>query len=151
MNFDVKEALTLSIAVLGAALGVLNSWRAWNTDRVRLRVRCVFAVLPNSSQTVGIEVTNLSTFAVTVEDIGWTIRGSDRRMAIITPIFFRNESLPMRLEPRTAFTGYAAPGTHQNFDFSAVGKVYAKTACGVTRKQSSGLLRDLVKRSTAGI
>ena len=83
---------------------------------------------------LGVEIVNLSTFAVTITDFGWTLHNSTNRMAVIAPLFFGGESMPMRLESRTSLTGWAAPGAHQHLAFTAIKQVYATTACGVTRK-----------------
>jgi hypothetical protein len=75
----IVEGVTLSIAVLGAVLGVINTWRAIDSSRVKLKV------LPRHAIPVGgapshigfcIAVTNLSAFPVTVNEVGVLYRGN---------------------------------------------------------------------------
>jgi len=51
LTFDAKDALTLVLASIGAVLGVMNTWRAFDRDRLKLRVRPKQAipVSPDSS------------------------------------------------------------------------------------------------------
>jgi hypothetical protein len=38
MHFDLKDVIIISIAALGAVLGIINTWHALDQRRVRLRV-----------------------------------------------------------------------------------------------------------------
>src|SRR3546814_11210717 len=77
-GFSWQEALTLGIAALGAFLGVMNTWQAINRDRVRLRVRPLSVMaIATGDQGYGIEVVNLSSFPVTVEEVGFTLNRSE--------------------------------------------------------------------------
>jgi hypothetical protein len=148
MEFSWKEAVTLAIALVGAVLGVLNAWRNWNLDRVRLRVVPVVANW-GEGEAFGIEVVNLGNFAVTLTDLGWYRHGTKQRLSVVTPIFLSGERLPVRLEPRTRLTGFAAPRAHEHASFANVRTAYAVTACGEARYGKSRLLRDVVKRAAA--
>ena len=129
-----KDAITLSVAVLGAALGIMNTWNTISQRRVRLRVRpsLAFAV-PNGGAAVSIEAVNLSTFPVTVEEVGFAPAGArgkrPRRLVVMEPIFVDQKPWPRRLEPREAVTAYVSP------DYLAgaaemLGKAYVRTSCG---------------------
>src|SRR3546814_15013816 len=77
-GFSWQEALTIGIAALGAFLGVMNTWQAINRDRVRLRVRQLSVMaIATGDQGYGLEVVNLSSFTVAVEEVGFTVH--DRR------------------------------------------------------------------------
>ena len=125
--------ITFAVAVLGAVLGIINTWQGLRRDNVRLRVRPLSVVaLANGAEGFGIEVVNLSTFAVTIEEVGFTLDGRSAakgdRAPILRPFFLDHGSWPRRLEPRQAVTAY--------FDVSGISTIrkrihraYAKTAC----------------------
>lgn len=143
------QTATFAIAVLGAVLGVLNTWRGLNADRVRMRVRTYVSLLPGEKEeSLGIEVVNLSSFAVTVEEIGW-IRPRMDRLVVALPRIATGERLLVPLEPRASFTGYAPPGAHKHPDFAYINYAFASTACGVTRRGSSELLTEVAQLAAA--
>jgi hypothetical protein len=76
-GFEVKDVVTISIALVGAVLGVMNTWNAMDQRRVRLRVYPKVAVPMINGEfgaTMGcIEVINLSAFPVSI-----TTRAFDR-------------------------------------------------------------------------
>jgi hypothetical protein len=39
INFNLTQAITLSVAVLGAVLGVINTWQGLNKSRLKLKVK----------------------------------------------------------------------------------------------------------------
>ena len=78
----LTQAVTLAIALLGAVLGVINTWHALDKNRVKLKVVPKIAMtLGRSGSAVGfcIEITNLSAFAVTVDEAGVHFRGTEAR------------------------------------------------------------------------
>src|SRR5437868_4640697 len=95
-------------AIVGGFLGVFNLVRSFSKDRVRLRVTPKLTqirqgafvsssrdVLPHSFATI--EVTNLSAFPVTIDEVGFSLYGREERAVIIPdPVHV----LPKRLEPR---------------------------------------------------
>ena len=125
------EAITLALAALGAVLGVMNTWQALNANRVRLRVKPAHAI-SSSGLMFSIEVVNLSAFAVTVSEVGFTIDGNTikkRRAAIPSPILLDGGSWPRRLETRESTSLYfdtALLAGHGR----RLGRAYACTACG---------------------
>ena len=142
--------VTLAIAVLGAVLGVLTTWRTFNNDRVRVRVRPTTVYFPHAGQwALGVEVVNLSAFAITVDSVGFTMRGTDRHLQLMRPMLSSGDSLPKRLEPRTAFTAFAAFGTEEEEDFAFADQAYVGTACGerVTggRRQLANVMHNLAR------
>ena len=93
MNFEAlpwKDYLTTAAALLGAALGVLNTWNSVNQSRVRLRVRPSHAISnPDGTNKFCVDVLNLSAFPVTIAEVGFFIAGRSvrkrQRLAIIQP------------------------------------------------------------------
>src|SRR3546814_11069027 len=88
--------------------------------------------IATGDQGYGIEVVNLSSFPVTVEEVGFTLnaRSATRgeRLVVLVPINSDGGPWPRRLQPRTTVTVY--------FDARSLGrprrrlsKASAKTAC----------------------
>jgi hypothetical protein len=138
------EGITLAIALLGAVLGVINTWQTLDKDRVKLRVVPKHAVpvgAADPSLTFCIEITNLSSFAVTVDETGVFYTGTEQRSAYVRPILFDGQGWPRRLEPRTSVTVYGQPPT--SLRGNPVKCAYARTACGVTQIGNSTALMQL--------
>ena len=77
-----------------------------------------------------VEVTNLSSFAITVEEVGLTVGkpgGSLPRRAMIPPHSIINGTLPMRIEPRHSgsVVGWAQELPNDGYDYA-----YARTSGG---------------------
>ena len=147
-TFTSKEAITLAIASVGAVLGIINTWKTLDKDRPKLRV------VPKQAFAVGelahyepdtrlcIEVTNLSTFALTVSEVGVLYHGSKARGALIPPIVIDGGTFPRRLEPRSSFTTYAAPNALVGSPHP-IKCAYAATDCGLMFEGKSGALKQL--------
>ncbi len=137
------QLITFSLAVLGAVLGVLNTWRSIDKDRVKLKV------IPKQAIPVGgaderltfcVEVINLSSIPVTVSDVGVLYRGTDRRGCMtVIPVMSPDGPFPRRLEPRSAFTVYSQEPENRRHLKCA----YAKTECGVQATGSSRTFRGM--------
>lgn len=148
-NFTITDGVTLSIAILGAVLGMMNTWCAIDRDRVKLKV------IPKRAIPVGnmidqrirlcIDVTNFSTFPLTITEVGVLYHGTDRRGAVINPIIIDGGRFPRRLEPRTSFTAYMNPDALECSSGHLVKCAYAKTDCGVLVKGNSPALKQMVR------
>lgn len=138
-----KEMVTFGLALVGAVLGVINTWRNVNRDRLKVRVRFIHGFSINAptmpARVYGVEVTNLSTFPVTVSEVGLHIVGTKDRAAFIPHIMpDGGDPLPRRLEAREQVTVYI-PTTSLCTELQYK-NVYAITACGATiRKRQRGL------------
>jgi hypothetical protein len=146
MHFDLKDVITMSIAGLGAALGIINTWHALDQRRVRLRVipKLAYPFLGGDfGEIMGcIEVVNLSAFPISISEIGFTIDGDPRkrrRLAILEPLTSDRQPLARTLEPRHVVTGY--------FDLSrmeaGIKKAYVRTDCGEVAYGSSPALKQI--------
>lgn len=143
----------MSIAILGAVLGMMNTWRTIDRDRVKLKV------IPKQAIPVGtmidqrirpcIEVTNFSTFPLTITEVGVLYHGTDRRGAVTYPIITDGGKFPRRLEPRTSFTAYMNPDALMHSSNHLVKCAYAKTDCGVLVKGNSPALKQMVRDISA--
>lgn len=143
------QAITLSIAVLGAVLGVINTWHAIDKKRVKIRVRPKHAIPVGGIDpciTFCIEITNLSEFAVTIEEAGVFYKGTDSRGAYTPPLLIDGKSWPRRLESRSSVTVYGQPPKPKQGH--ALKCAYARTECGVTRTGTSPAFKQL---ATSGV
>jgi hypothetical protein len=165
--FSAKDIFTISCAVIGAVLGVINTWHGLNQRRVKLKVVPKIAyprrhaesglvagymevtdpsVFPvQGGQEMGcIEVTNLSAFPVTVREVGFTIDalGKKMRAVISLPIVRDGGSWPRRLESRASVSMYFDLGCLKRNNKRA----YALTDCGTVGYGNSPALRSIRKR-----
>lgn len=140
MSETLVQGITLGIAILGAGLGVLNAWRSWNTDRVRVKVSTSLArSLVADEDAICIDVVNLSSFPVTITSVGFDLASGLNHLAVPKPIFTRGESLPVRLESRTSLTVLQPMATLEDEQLAKVTSAYVRTACGL-KVQCSGYL-----------
>lgn len=144
VTMTVLEAATLTIAVLGAVLGVINIWHQLDRTRVKLRVvpkRAIPYGGVDARLTFCMEITNLSAFAVTVEEVGVLYQGTDSRSAYTQPIVIDRGSWPRRLESRESVTVFGQPPSAKLGN--PLKCAYARTACGVVRTGSSPAFRQM--------
>lgn len=150
MHFELKDIITMSIAAVGAVLGIINTWHALDQRRVRLRVVPKLAhpfVGGDFGPTMGcIEVVNLSAFPISITEIGFTIDGDPRkhrRLANLEPVTSDRQPLARTLEPRHGVTGY--------FDLDRITpdiqKAYVRTECDEVAYGVSPALKQIRKAS----
>lgn len=150
MNIEAlpwKDITTISLAALGAGLGVMNTWNALSQRRVRLVVRPTYAIDPNGQRPtmLSIAVTNLSSFPMTINEVGYTGgRGAKRgkRAMIFQPHVIDGKPWPRRLELREAVSLYFGVEDVPR-DLSLLAWAYAGTECGVYAYGTSPALRQL--------
>ncbi len=143
---DAVQAVTLAIAVLGAVLGIINTWHALDQSRVKLKVSPAHAIPVGGAPanlTFCVEVTNLSSFPVTVFDVGVFYDGTKNRGSMVNPVVADRGPWPRRLEPRSSVTLYSeAPVSKSGH---RVRCAYARTQCGVTETGTSPALEQLAR------
>ena len=141
---SIMQAITLAIAVLGAVLGVINTWLGLDKSRVKLKVAPAHAIPVGGADPrlkFSLTVTNLSAFAVTIDDAGVFYSHTKRRGSLIQPVIADGGPWPRRLEPRSSVTLYAhRPGPS---DGRSIKSAYARTACGVTKTGTSPALKQI--------
>lgn len=160
--YDLKDGVTLVIALLGGLPGVNSIWNSWNQKRVKLRVLPKYA--DNYPESMGIsadpkgkvndlygergcvEVINESEFPVTIDEIGFTYPndpGKKTRRAIGV----RKADgtwLPWRLEAHQGEIGYfplsglLAPGARM---------AYARTDRGKVVYGTSAAFKEMCRRA----
>jgi hypothetical protein len=143
-TFNTLQPLTLSLAVLGAVLGIINTWHGLDKSRLKLKVTPKHAIPVGGTDPrikFCIEVTNLSAFAVTIEDVGIFYSGTKKRGSIVTPFLADGGSWPRRLEPRSSVTVYSQQPTSE--PGHKITKAYATTQCGYTRTGTTPALKQI--------
>lgn len=136
------ESVTLAIALLGACLGVLNTWHEISRDKPKMRV-VPMNVVWDEQLYFGIEVTNLSAFPLTVTEIGFQRSGTKTRASVPLPyVLDRERPLPRRLDARESLTFYMQRQPPKSGLYKCA---YVKTACGLTFTGKSGALNQLNK------
>lgn len=138
------EAITLSIAALGAVLGIINTWQSVSQNRLKLRVTPKHAIGfggANKNTTFCIEVVNRSGFAVTIAEVGILYKGTDNRFAYVNPILADRGPWPRRLEPRASVTVYGC--RPEPISGHRLKCAYARTDCGERVTGTSGALRQI--------
>lgn len=140
----IFSAITFAIAVLGAILGVINTWHAIDKSRVKLRVVPKHAIPVGGMDdrfTFCIEIINLSAFAVTIDETGVLLMGTKIRLTYTNPITFDDGDWPRRLEPRSSVTVYGErPESEGGFHLKCA---YARTSCGETRTGVSAAFKQI--------
>ena len=148
-SFSLINAITLFIAVLGAVLGIMNTWRNINRDRVRLRVTpkqaSPYGAIAHQPIKLNIDITNLSTFSLIITEVGVLYHGTSKRGAVVSPIILDGGEFPRKLEPRTSVSAYMPSDILNKMDGHSVKCVYATTDCGVTIRGNSPALKQLIK------
>jgi hypothetical protein len=158
---DLKDEITLAVALLGAGLGIFNTLYSINQRKMNLRVIPKYAEnflsrMSSSSQAKGkdgdlynqwgcIEVINLSAFPVTLAEIGFTYSGDHRKKTLCMigePGTTDGIPLRRRLESREAVTGYFL----LNVIKPGVQKAYAHTDCGKVGYGTSAALKEIQRR-----
>lgn len=144
-EITLVQWITLAVALVGAVLGIVNTLQSVSKSRVRLRVlpkRAIPVGVADPRLTFCIEITNLSDFAVTIEEAGVFHEGTDLRSAIVQPVFADGgSSWPRRLESRSSLTVYSQMPT--STPGHPIKSAYARTQDGHTKTGTSPALKQI--------
>lgn len=159
-GWDAKDTITLTVAivgavtgVLGAVLGIVNTWNTISARKVRVVVRPTFAYGIDifgglaARPRVGIEVVNLSTFPVTVTEVGFALAGTKARANVLRPIVIDGKPWPRRLEAREAVSTYCDPPDDPK---ARVKAVYASLATGERFTRRGRFVKNLRQAMAEG-
>jgi len=173
----VVQGVTLGVALLGAALGVINTfWALWR-DRVRLRLVPVWerglvvlddgqsmsvqtefeaGLESNPDGRIGLRVINRGLVDVTIRSVGFTDAGvlvrtfrraRVRRRPILGDADGRVQ-LPCRLGARESITVWCADvGDQLDAKLAGVTRAYVSTDCGLTVYRTTPMLRRLAREA----
>jgi len=147
--------------IFGAVLGIINTWSQVSRNRVRLRVVPKMAFMVDGGIITGtkatnqlkqlicsqtpsrwcIEVVNLSTFAVTISEVGFA-KSNGLRHVLVPAQVSNGRTWPARLESREAVTLYAQIGENPDPHIMQRPYAYAETDCGVLCFGTSSIFKD---------
>ena len=159
MNASVpsnSSDLTIIVAVIGATLGIVNTWRDIYQNAVRLKVipkrqtlgpiSAMGQIYISSTRAtlkgdnplragLSIEVRNIGRIPVTIKSLGWLDRTGN---ALITNFEVLNGAkLPYRLRARTTLTASMDMLSIHEPAFLKAADAYADTECGLTVRGTS--------------
>jgi hypothetical protein len=146
MSPETKDGITLALASLGTFLGVLNLWRTFDRDRIKLRILPQTYLHKNGFAGLAVEVVNMSWVPVTLREIGFCARGG-RKITDVELAFDTGKMLPIRLEPRESVIAQLPLGVGESREFARVHAAYARTACGRIFSGTSPALGGFVSGS----
>jgi hypothetical protein len=146
-------------------LGVVNLWYSRQSNRVRLRVVPKLAFdLESGRYTTSewneyasrlqesgaakrwmIEVINLSTFALTIDEVGFGDHSEAGNYAMVDPEISRCKTWPVRLEPHEKAIFYSTDGTLLPERVWSNPHAYAKSDCGSCFYGQSSVLMEVAK------
>lgn len=167
------ELLILCVALLGVVLSVINLLQLLPSRRVRLRVtpkiafdietggryyssewnKYVARLQENGDRKRWlIEVINLSTFPITIDEIGFSDQTVDGTFAMVDPEISRGKTWPVRLEPREKAMFYSTDtdGTLLPPPVWSNPHAYVKTDCGCCFYGKSPILSEAKQKSLVG-
>lgn len=105
------QLVTTAIAAVDAVLGIINTWHGLDKSRMKLKVVPAHAIPfggMDERLRFCIDITNLSSFAVTINDAGVFFQGTNKRASIVNPLFSDGQkSWPRYLEARSSVTVYS--------------------------------------------
>ena len=147
INVDI---LIFTIALLGVVLGLVNLWYSQEARRVRLRVipKLAFDVEggryttsewnkyskrlqdDSAAKRWTIEVVNLSSFGLTIDEVGFSDKTVDGTFAMMNPELSRKRTWPVRLRPHAKAIFYSTDGVLLPPPVWANPYAYVKTDCG---------------------
>ena len=149
MAYEIKDVVALATASVGAVLGILNSWRLFDRDRVKLKVIPRGYTVAGGPSGLCIEVVNVGFVAVTLTQVAFDLRKPRGHMFWFKTDFFKPLDLPYRLDARASVTAYVAPGTGDDPALREARRALAKTACGRVFYGSSRYFKSYVKHLRA--
>ena len=166
-NFLIIKDVIIAIAAFsGMGLGFYNLWNEQNKKKVKLKV-IPKSVLQSGTNSVGqnmiltssnefninntqdefaIEIINLSTFPVVIDEVGFNISGTKARMSLPVPVLHdNNKEWPRKLESREAVTVYSSLRELLSTpSLSKVSNAFAKTSCGHSGTGKTEALSQLI-------
>jgi hypothetical protein len=168
---DWGDVITKAGAGVGTFLGVVNAWRSWRQSKVQIRVTPTRIIVLNPVEvgatgnpvygrffSPGILIVNLSSFAVTIEDVGYEFPDGERYALsridapgrFVAAGLHVAESFPQRLESHTSLRVALWDKEEERIRGMRIHRAYAKTSCGTTVVIKHRLLRSLTDQLTCG-
>ena len=137
MESSIKDVLVPAIASIGMILGIINTYRDWRRDKIKLRVTSGMTIAPHINSNImslTVSVTNLSSIAVSWQRVTIALKYNKR---LTFPEVMAQ--LPIRLEPRTSESVLFPHFIEESPDClphltDGATHIIVETACGHTAK-----------------
>jgi hypothetical protein len=147
---EPREWVTLSVALAGLALGILNAVRDYMRHNVRLRVipKIQYPVGPvdlDRRPRIGFDIINDSNFPVTVHEVGFLNRGTKVRSAMHKPVTPHGEPWPSRLEGLSSITVNSTAEYLEHPSFRQARCAYVTTTTGKTFTGMSESVQQVIE------
>ena len=146
------ELVTLAIAVGGLLLGVRAAWRDYRRDKLLVRIvpKVAYPVgpMPDVRPRFAFEIINDSVFPITVDSVGFLLKGTKMRAALTPPLVIDGGAWPRRLESLSSVTVYSAPPEELDVDLSKIRCAYVATPNGQVFRGNSSALKRVIGRGS---
>lgn len=147
MKQETINILTFAIGGLGVVLGVINTIHSITKDKLKAKIRPVFVHPIRSDgiqeKFIGLDITNLSNFPISISQIGFILKGMKDRRVITLPLSSQGTIiLPIKLDSREQITLFGKYDEIKNEKRKIICG-YCITACGKTFKGKSKVIRHL--------
>lgn len=151
---STRDNITLGLAIfgaftglVGAALGVVNTWNTLSLRRLRVEVTPAFVMTEDGMSPTplfSIGVANLSTFAVSAEEVGFMVGKGGRRTPVTVPRVLDGKPWPRQLGARESVSLYFDPSPYMQHAKHITG-AYVRLASGEIITGTSPALKQLVE------
>ncbi len=151
---DPGDIITKTGAAIGALLGIFNTWHGWRSRNVNLKVIPISvtvkyeeradsgSVITKPYVAPGVKIVNLSSFAVTLEEVGYELQdGQQYALSRIDSVgrisggMYAPDKLLRQIQPRGSLRMLGKSSDESNLNNKRIHKVYARTACGTTQRK----------------
>ena len=149
MSTAMLAVIGATTGVIGLVLSILNTWRLFDRDRIRLKVQVRGHVtsppIEGVNHFLGVTVVNVGYIAVTVSQIEFGLKKPKKHVLGFIPFGPISDSLPKRLEPRTSMQVLAPPQMIFDGQFEYATRAIVRTQCGQVFRGSKSDLKKLVR------
>ncbi|MCD8493180.1 MAG: MotA/TolQ/ExbB proton channel family protein [Geovibrio sp.] len=132
------------VGSLGAVLGIINTFNTLNNNKVKMRVTPAHAIIPQSNVNFCIEVLNMSSFPITICEIGFLLKNGKK--ALVSASNFSSVAIPAKLHSRESTTCYFRL-VDLGFNPAFIKTAYARTSCDVMAEGTSEALKQIKRES----
>jgi hypothetical protein len=131
--------LGLVFGLIGTILGAISTWRTFDRDRVRLRVKSGIDLQPNTGYRLTVTISNSNAFPVSIIAAGYELKtfGKTKERLRFIDLDDPDKKLPFRLEPWDEITVLSMPLSYLKVDIDKLAFAYAELAGGKTFKSKN--------------
>ncbi|QPJ61713.1 MAG: hypothetical protein G3M70_07360 [Candidatus Nitronauta litoralis] len=146
------EGLALGIAIIGAGLGILNTWKVYDRDRIKIKVLPMSILIVNPGHIderprLGIKIINVGLVSATITSVGLKMKDG-ANMVFMEPQITNGKRLPLTLEPRSSITVSTDQDPElKDFRYKNVISAFAQTECENTFTGKSKALKQVISRA----